>query len=72
MAARTSTPPQLVLPGIRAGRDPERSLRSDPRHTSPEAVTANQRDRLLDGFVRTVAEVGYAGLASVTSARPRA
>lgn len=61
MAAGTSTSRQPVLPGTRAGRDPERSLRRGPRRTSPEAVTANQRDRLLDGFVHTVAEVGYAG-----------
>ncbi|WP_406445313.1 TetR/AcrR family transcriptional regulator [Streptomyces sp. NBC_00631] len=61
MAAGSSVPPPLVLPGTRTGRDPERSLRRGPRRTSPEAVAANQRDRLLDGFVRTVAQVGYAG-----------
>ncbi|MER6081505.1 helix-turn-helix domain-containing protein [Streptomyces sp. NPDC001833] len=61
MAAGSPVPPPLVLPGTRKGRDPERSLRRGPRRTSPEAVAANQRDRLLDGFVRTVAQVGYAG-----------
>lgn len=49
-----------MLPGTRTGRDPERSLRRGPRRISPEVVAANQRDRLLDGFVRTVAQVGYA------------
>ncbi|MEU9346935.1 helix-turn-helix domain-containing protein [Streptomyces sp. NPDC048278] len=61
MAAGSPVPPPLVLPGTRRARDPERSLRRGPRRTSPEAVAANQRDRLLDGFVRTVAQVGYAG-----------
>jgi AcrR family transcriptional regulator len=61
MAERPSVPPALVLPGTRTGRDPERSLRRGPRRTAPEVVAANQRDRLLDGFVRTVAQVGYAG-----------
>ncbi|WNM33699.1 helix-turn-helix domain-containing protein [Streptomyces sp. Li-HN-5-11] len=60
MAASPSTQPPLVLPGTRTGRDPERSLRRGPRRISAEAVAANQRDRLLDGFVRTVAQVGYA------------
>ncbi|MGW2522130.1 TetR/AcrR family transcriptional regulator [Streptomyces sp. NPDC001617] len=61
MAGNSSVPSApLVLPGTRTGRDPERSLRRGPRRTSPEEVAANQRDRLLDGFVRTVARVGYA------------
>ncbi|MDX3519115.1 TetR/AcrR family transcriptional regulator [Streptomyces scabiei] len=60
MAAGSSARPPLVLPGTRTGRDPERSLRRGPRRTPPEVVAANQRDRLLDGFVRTVAQVGYA------------
>jgi AcrR family transcriptional regulator len=60
MAAGSSTQPPLVLPGTRTGRDPERSLRRGPRRTPPEVVAANQRDRLLDGLVRTVAQVGYA------------
>ena len=60
MATGPSVPPALVLPGTRMARDPERSLRRGPRRTSPEVVAANQRDRLLDGFVRTVAQVGYA------------
>ncbi|MGW0581854.1 TetR/AcrR family transcriptional regulator [Streptomyces sp. NPDC002920] len=60
MATGTSAAPALVLPGTRTGRDPERSLRRGPRRTSSEAVAANQRDRLLDGFVRTVAQAGYA------------
>jgi AcrR family transcriptional regulator len=61
MAAGSSERSPLVLPGTRTGRDPERSLRRGPRRTPPEVVAANQRDRLLDGFVRTVAQVGYAG-----------
>lgn len=61
MAERSAIPPVLVLPGTRTGRDPQRSLRPGPRRSSAEAVAANQRDRLLDGFVRTVAQVGYAG-----------
>ncbi|WP_079024494.1 TetR/AcrR family transcriptional regulator [Streptomyces scabiei] len=60
MATGPSEAPALVLPGTRMGRDPERSLRRGPRRISPEVVAANQRDRLLDGFVRTVAQVGYA------------
>ncbi|MFF3377479.1 TetR/AcrR family transcriptional regulator [Streptomyces sp. NPDC002680] len=60
MATGTSAQPPLVLPGTRTGRDPERSLRRGPRRTPPEVVAANQRDRLLDGFVRTVAQAGYA------------
>ncbi|WP_427925060.1 TetR/AcrR family transcriptional regulator [Streptomyces sp. cg40] len=60
MATGPSATPALVLPGTRTGRDPDRSLRRGPRRDSPEAVAANQRDRLLDGFVRTVAQVGYA------------
>jgi AcrR family transcriptional regulator len=60
MAEGPSVPPALVLPGTRTGRDPERSLRRGPRRAAPEVVAANQRDRLLDGFVRTVAQVGYA------------
>ncbi|MGW0950325.1 TetR/AcrR family transcriptional regulator [Streptomyces sp. NPDC002623] len=60
MATGPSVAPAPVLPGTRTGRDPERSLRRGPRRTSAEAVAANQRDRLLDGFVRTVAQVGYA------------
>lgn len=53
------TPSPLLLPGTRAGRDPERSIRRGPRRTSPEAVAATQRDRLLDGIVHTVADKGY-------------
>ncbi|WP_405765292.1 TetR/AcrR family transcriptional regulator [Streptomyces sp. NBC_01538] len=59
MTTDPSAVPALVLPGTRTGRDPERSLRRGPRRTSAEVVAANQRDRLLDGFVRTVAQVGY-------------
>ncbi|WP_329456566.1 TetR/AcrR family transcriptional regulator [Streptomyces sp. NBC_01497] len=50
-----------VLPGARTGREPERSIRRGPRRTPAELVAANQRDRLLDGIARTVAEKGYAG-----------
>lgn len=52
--------PLLLLPGTRPGRDPERSIPRGPRRSSPEAVAATQRDRLLDGIVRTVAQKGYA------------
>ncbi|WP_328743820.1 TetR/AcrR family transcriptional regulator [Streptomyces sp. NBC_00285] len=60
MATGPSATPAPVLPGTRTGREPERSLRRGPRRDSAEAVAANQRDRLLDGFVRTVAQLGYA------------
>jgi AcrR family transcriptional regulator len=50
-----------VLPGARTGREPERSIRRGPRRTPAELVAATQRDRLLDGIARTVAERGYAG-----------
>ncbi|MDI5968420.1 TetR/AcrR family transcriptional regulator [Streptomyces sp. SL13] len=52
--------PLLLLPGTRPGRDPERSIRRGPRRASPEEVAATQRERLLDGLVRTVADKGYA------------
>lgn len=51
----------LVLPGARSGREPGRSLRPGPRRLSPEQVASRQRERLLDGVARTVAENGYAG-----------
>lgn len=50
---------QLLLPGTREGRDPKRSIPRGPRRTPPEVVAATQRERLLDGFVRTVAQLGY-------------
>ncbi|MCF3964479.1 TetR/AcrR family transcriptional regulator [Streptomyces fuscigenes] len=50
-----------LLPGARTGREPERSIRRGPRRTPAELVAATQRDRLLDGIARTVAEKGYAG-----------
>jgi AcrR family transcriptional regulator len=49
----------VVLPGTRTGRDPERSIRRGPRRLPAEVVAATQRDRLLDGIVRTVAQSGY-------------
>ncbi|WP_255954014.1 TetR/AcrR family transcriptional regulator [Streptomyces odontomachi] len=49
------------LPGARTGREAERSIRRGPRRVPAEFVAANQRDRLLDGVARTVAERGYAG-----------
>ncbi|MGW6391048.1 TetR/AcrR family transcriptional regulator [Streptomyces sp. NPDC055103] len=52
---------ELVLPGARSGREPGRSLRPGPRRLSPEQVASRQRERLLDGVARTVAESGYAG-----------
>ncbi len=54
-------PFEIVLPGTRSGRDPSRSIRRGPSRLPPEVVAANQRDRLLDGVVRTVARHGYAG-----------
>ncbi|MFF6772475.1 TetR/AcrR family transcriptional regulator [Streptomyces sp. NPDC012637] len=51
----------LVLPGARTGREPERSLRPGPRRLSPEQVASRQRERLLDGVARTVAANGYTG-----------
>ncbi|MGQ4516852.1 TetR family transcriptional regulator [Streptomyces sp. DW26H14] len=53
--------PRPVLPGARTGREPERSIRRGPRRTPAELVAATQRDRLLDGIARTVAEKGCAG-----------
>ena len=50
----------IVLPGTRTGREPERSIRRGPRRLPAEVVAATQRDRLLDGIVRTVAHNGYA------------
>jgi AcrR family transcriptional regulator len=50
----------IVLPGTRTGREPERSIRRGPRRLPAEVVAATQRDRLLDGIVRTVAYNGYA------------
>ncbi|MFF5970452.1 TetR/AcrR family transcriptional regulator [Streptomyces sp. NPDC012769] len=52
---------ELVLPGARTGRDPERSLRPGPRRLTPEQVASRQRERLLDGVARTVAANGYTG-----------
>ncbi|MER8041520.1 TetR/AcrR family transcriptional regulator [Streptomyces sp. NPDC094032] len=52
---------ELVLPGARTGREPERSLRPGPRRLSPEQVASRQRERLLDGMARTVAANGYTG-----------
>ncbi|MFI8961631.1 TetR/AcrR family transcriptional regulator [Streptomyces sp. NPDC053493] len=51
----------LVLPGARTGREPERSLRPGPRRLTPEQVASRQRERLLDGVARTVAANGYTG-----------
>jgi AcrR family transcriptional regulator len=48
-----------ALPGARAGRDPSRAIKRGPSRVPPEVVAANQRDRLLDGLVHTVAEKGY-------------
>lgn len=48
------------LPGTRSGRDRERALKRGPSRLPPEVVAATQRDRLLDGLVRTVASKGYA------------
>lgn len=50
----------VVLPGTRTGREPERSIKRGPRRLPAEVVAATQRDRLLDGIVRTVAHNGYA------------
>ncbi|MEU7025837.1 TetR/AcrR family transcriptional regulator [Streptomyces sp. NPDC046275] len=52
---------ELVLPGARTGREPERSLRPGPRRLTPEQVASRQRERLLDGVARTVAANGYTG-----------
>ncbi|MFG3344007.1 TetR/AcrR family transcriptional regulator [Streptomyces sp. NPDC048018] len=52
---------ELVLPGARTGREPERSLRPGPRRLTPEEVASRQRERLLDGVARTVAANGYTG-----------
>lgn len=48
------------LPGAREGRDPARAIKRGPSRLPPEAVAANQRERLYDALVHTVAEKGYA------------
>ncbi|MFE3505192.1 TetR/AcrR family transcriptional regulator [Kitasatospora sp. NPDC059160] len=49
----------ILLPGARTGRDPARSIKPGPRRQPAGVVAATQRERLLDGLVRTVAERGY-------------
>ncbi|MFJ6621880.1 TetR/AcrR family transcriptional regulator [Kitasatospora sp. NPDC091335] len=49
----------VLLPGARTGRDPARSIKPGPRRLPAGVVAATQRERLLDGLVRTVAERGY-------------
>ncbi|MFB6840194.1 TetR/AcrR family transcriptional regulator [Streptomyces sp. NPDC056361] len=61
MTSARGTEEDLVLPGARSGREPERSLRPGPRRLTPEQVASRQRERLLDGVARTVAANGYAG-----------
>ncbi|MEV8512603.1 TetR/AcrR family transcriptional regulator [Dactylosporangium sp. NPDC051484] len=48
------------LPGAREGRDPSRAIKRGPSRVPPEVVAANQRERLYDALVHTVAEKGYA------------
>jgi AcrR family transcriptional regulator len=48
------------LPGAREGRDPSRKIKRGPSRLPPEEVAANQRERLFDALVHTVAEKGYA------------
>jgi AcrR family transcriptional regulator len=48
------------LPGAREGRDPARAIKRGPSRVPPEVVAANQRERLFDALVHTVAEKGYA------------
>ncbi|GGM13936.1 TetR/AcrR family transcriptional regulator [Dactylosporangium sucinum] len=48
------------LPGAREGRDPSRAIKRGPSRVPPEVVAANQRDRLFDALVHTVAQKGYA------------
>ncbi|MEU7871999.1 TetR/AcrR family transcriptional regulator [Dactylosporangium sp. NPDC049140] len=48
------------LPGARAGRDPARAIKRGPSRVPPEVIAANQRERLFDALVHTVAEKGYA------------
>ncbi|WP_369184985.1 TetR/AcrR family transcriptional regulator [Streptomyces sp. Y1] len=49
----------ILLPGARTGRDPARSIKPGPRRLPAGVIAATQRERLLDGLVRTVAERGY-------------
>ncbi len=53
-------PAPVPLPGARAARDPARALKRGPSRLPPEVVAANQRERLFDALVRTVADKGYA------------
>ncbi|MER7277730.1 TetR/AcrR family transcriptional regulator [Dactylosporangium sp. NPDC000244] len=48
------------LPGAREGRDPARAIKRGPSRVPPEVIAANQRERLFDALVHTVAEKGYA------------
>ncbi|GLL01765.1 hypothetical protein GCM10017581_035070 [Dactylosporangium matsuzakiense] len=48
------------LPGAREGRDPRRAIKRGPSRVPPEVIAANQRERLYDALVHTVAEKGYA------------
>ena len=52
--------PLSPLPGAREGRDPARAIKRGPSRLPPEVIAANQRDRLFDALVHTVAEKGYA------------
>ncbi|WP_432987716.1 TetR/AcrR family transcriptional regulator [Dactylosporangium sp. CA-233914] len=52
--------PLTPLPGAREGRDPARAIKRGPSRVPPEVVAANQRDRLYDALVHTVAAKGYA------------
>ncbi|GAA0723852.1 TetR/AcrR family transcriptional regulator [Dactylosporangium roseum] len=52
--------PLAPLPGAREGRDPARAIKRGPSRVPPEEIAANQRDRLFDALVHTVAQKGYA------------
>lgn len=52
--------PLSPLPGAREARDPARAIKRGPSRVPPEVVAANQRERLYDAVVHTVAGKGYA------------
>ncbi|KAB2342334.1 TetR/AcrR family transcriptional regulator [Actinomadura rudentiformis] len=49
----------VMLPGSRSAREPDRGIKRGRHGLAPETVAENQRDRLVDAFVEVVAEHGY-------------
>ncbi|MFI0451683.1 TetR/AcrR family transcriptional regulator [Actinomadura sp. 6N118] len=49
----------VMLPGSRSAREPDRGIKRGRHGLAPETVAENQRDRLVDAFVEVVAEHGF-------------